>query len=176
MTKKRMLDKQKFELQKKGKLPLTMSNEVEGEQLDELAPLAGLAVKGALATGTAIMGKMVYDKGKKVADKIKQQNQQKVDMINNISNSYEAEGETVSEEDADRLRDRRMERGGVGGNQRYDRAPKAPNTKKFGSGKTMAQKEMEKKYGKGKSAMDIVRAQIQAKHGKGAIMDTKKKK
>ena len=79
-----------------------------------------------------------------------------------------------SEEDA-RMRDRRMERGGVDGNQRYDRAPKAPNTKKFGSGKTMAQKEMEKKYGKGKSAMDIVRAQIQAKHGKGAIMDTKKK-
>ena len=176
MTKKRMLDKQKFELQKKGKLPLTMSNEVEGEQLDELGPVAGLAVKGALAAGTAIMGKMVYDKGKKVADKIKQQNQQKVDMINNIRNSYEAEGETVSEEDADRLKDRRMERGGVGGNQRYDRAPKAPNTKKFGSGKTMAQKEMEKKYGKGKSAMDIVRAQIQAKHGKGAIMDTKKKK
>ncbi len=176
MTKKRMLDKQKFELQKKGKLPLTMSNEVEGKQLDELAPLAGLAVKAGLAAGTAVMGKMVYDKGKKVADKIKQQNQQKVDMINNIRNSYEAEGETVSEEDADRLRDRRMERGGVGGNQRYDRAPKAPNTKKFGSGKTMAQKEMEKKYGKGASAMDIVKAQIRAKHGKGAIMDTKKKK
>ena len=175
MTKKRMLDKQKFELQKKGKLPLTMSNEVEGEQLDELGPVAGLAVKAGLAAGTAIMGKMVYDKGKKVADKIKQQNQQKVDMINNIRNSYEAEGETVSEEDADRMKDRRMERGGVDGNTRYDRAPKAPNTKKFGSGKTMAQKEMEKKYGKGKSAMDIVRAQIQAKHGKGAIMDTKKK-
>ena len=236
MTKKRMLDKQKFELQKKGKLPLTMSNEVEGEQidealpiavklgmmagtaaagtaigkaaidkvkgivqkkrateapyqkllnqetevegkqLDELAPLAGLAVKAGLAAGTAVVGKMVYDKGKKVADKIKQQNQQKVDMINNIRNSYEAEGETVSEEDADRMKDRRMERGGVDGNTRYDRAPKAPNTKKFGSGKTMAQKEMEKKYGKGASAMDIVRAQIQAKHGKGAIMDTKKKK
>ena len=176
MTKKRMLDKQKFELQKKGKLPLTMSNEVEGEQLDELGPVAGLAVRAGLAAGTAIMGKMVYDKGKKVADKIKQQNQQKTDMINNIRNSYEAEGETVSEEDADRLRDRRMERGGVGGNQRYDRAPKAPNTKKFGSGKTMAQKEMEKKYGKGASAMDIVKAQIRAKHGKGAIMDTKKKK
>ena len=175
MTKRRMLDKQKFELQKKGKLPLTMSNEVEGEQLDELAPLAGLAVKAGLAAGTAVMGKMVYDKGKKVADKIKQQNQQKVDMINNIRNSYEAEGETVSEEDADRMKDRRMERGGVGGNQRYDRAPKAPNTKKFGSGKTMAQKEMEKKYGKGASAMDIVKAQIRAKHGKGAIMDTKKK-
>ena len=82
---------------------------------------------------------------------------------------------TVDESAEDSLRDRRMERGGVDGNTRYDRAPKAPNTKKFGSGKTMAQKEMEKKYGKGKSAMDIVRAQIQAKHGKGAIMDTKKK-
>jgi len=82
----------------------------------------------------------------------------------------------LSEEDADRMKDRRMERGGVGGNQRYDRAPKAPNTKKFGSGKTALQKQMEKKHGKGKSAMDIVRAEIEAKHGKGAIMDTKKKK
>ena len=80
----------------------------------------------------------------------------------------------INEEDADRLKDRRMERGGVGGNQRYDRAPKAPNTKKFGTGKTMAQKEMEKKHGKGKSAMDIVRAEIEAKHGKGALMKTKK--
>ena len=79
----------------------------------------------------------------------------------------------MGEETEDSLRDRRMERGGVGGNQRYDRAPKAPNTKKFGTGKTMAQKEMEKKYGKGKSAMDIVRADITAKYGKGAIMDKK---
>ena len=82
---------------------------------------------------------------------------------------------TVDESSEDSLRDRRMERGGVDGNTRYDRAPKAPNTKKFGTGKTMAQKEMEKKHGKGKSAMDIVRAEIRAKHGKGAIMDTKKK-
>ena len=74
----------------------------------------------------------------------------------------------------DSLRDRRMERGGVGGNQRYDRAPKAPNTKKFGTGKTALQKDMEKKHGAGKSAMDIVRAEIQAKHGKGALMKTKK--
>ena len=74
----------------------------------------------------------------------------------------------------DSLRDKRMERGGVGGNQRYDRAPKAPNTKKFGTGKTALQKDMEKKHGKGKSAMDIVRAEIEAKHGKGALMKTKK--
>jgi len=76
---------------------------------------------------------------------------------------------TVDESSEDSLRDRRMERGGVDGNTRYDRAPKAPNTKKFGTGKTAVQKELEKKHGKGKSAMDIVRAEIRAKHGKGAI-------
>ena len=42
------------------------------------------------------------------------------------------------EETEDSLRDRRMERGGVDGNTRYDRAPKAPNTKKFGTGKTIS--------------------------------------
>jgi hypothetical protein len=82
---------------------------------------------------------------------------------------------TMGEEASDAMKDRRMERGGVGGNQRYDRAPKAPNTNKFGTGKTALQKDMEKKYGKGASAMDIVKAEIRAKHGKGAIMDTKKK-
>ena len=91
----------------------------------------------------------------------------------NIDNEKKAK---LKEEESDRLKDRRMERGGVGGNQRYDRAPKAPNTKKFGSGKTMAQKEMEKKYGKGKSAMDIVRADIEKKYGKGALMKPKTKK
>ena len=150
----------------------------EGEQLDELAPLAGLAIRAGLAAGTALAGKAVYDKGKKVADKIKQQNQQKSDMIRNIGNSYEPEGEVVSEEDADRLRDRRMERGGVGGNRRYDRPPakKATNAELgIKPGKTAVQKELEKKHGKGATAMDIVKAEIRAKNGKGAIKDTKKK-
>ena len=84
--------------------------------------------------------------------------------------SYDMEGE-MTEATEDSLRDRRMERGGVDGNTRYDRVPKAPNTKKFGTGKTMAQKEMEKKYGKGATAMDVVKAEIRAKHGKGAIKD-----
>ena len=173
MTKKRMLDKQKFELQKKGKLPLTMSNEVEGEQIDEALPIA---IKLGLAAGTAAAGTAI---GKAAIDKVKGMVQKKraaeAPYQKLLNQETEVEGETVSEEDADRMKDRRMERGGVGGNQRYDRAPKAPNTKKFGTGKTMAQKEMEKKYGKGASAMDIVKAQIRAKHGKGAIMDTKKK-
>ena len=82
---------------------------------------------------------------------------------------------TVDEETEDSLRDKRQERGGVDGNTRYDRDPKAPNTKKFGSGKTALQKEMEKKHGKGASAMDIVKAEMEKKYGKGAVMSPKKK-
>ena len=68
--------------------------------------------------------------------------------------------EFIKEEDYDRMKDRRMERGGVGGNQR-------PN---FASGPTGGKK---KKYD-GMGALDFVKKQIRAKHGHGAIMDTKK--
>ena len=57
-----------------------------------------------------------------------------------------------------------MERGGVGGNIDYSRPPAAPHL----AGKKKPMKG-------GPSALDIVKAQIRAKHGKGAIMDTKKK-
>jgi len=70
----------------------------------------------------------------------------------------------VSEEDSDRMKDRRMERGGVGGNTDYSRPPGKPNL----AGKKKPKKD-------GPSALDIVKAQIRAKHGQGAIMDTKKK-
>ena len=85
--------------------------------------------------------------------------------------------EFINEEDYDRMKDRRMERGGVDGNRRYASAPakKATNAELgIKPGKTALQKDMEKKHGKGKSAMDIVRAEIEAKHGKGSIMKTKK--
>jgi hypothetical protein len=36
----------------------------------------------------------------------------------------------ISEEEADRLKDRRMERGGIDGNKRYDRAPAKKATNK----------------------------------------------
>ena len=67
--------------------------------------------------------------------------------------------EVIKEEDYDRMKDRRMERGGVGGNQR-------PN---FASGP----KKSGKKYD-GMGALDFVKKQIRAKHGHGAIIDTKK--
>lgn len=67
----------------------------------------------------------------------------------------------INEEDADRLRDRRMERGGVGGNQRYDR----PVT----GVRTLADKKKgEKKYD-GMSALAKVKAELEKKHGKGSV-------
>ena len=85
---------------------------------------------------------------------------------------------TVDEETEDSLKDKRMERGGVDGNKRYDRPPakKASNAELgIKPGKTAVQKELEKRHGKGASAMDIVRAELEKKHGKGAVMSTKKK-
>ena len=69
----------------------------------------------------------------------------------------------MGEETEDSLRDKRMERGGVDGNVRYDKAPKPQFTK-----------GPKKKYD-GMSALDYVKADIRKKHGKGAIIDTKKK-
>ena len=69
----------------------------------------------------------------------------------------------MGEEASDAMKDRRMERGGVSGNTDYSRPPAAPNL----AGK--------KKPYDGMSALEKVKANIRAKHGQGAIMDTKKK-
>jgi len=69
----------------------------------------------------------------------------------------------MKEEASDAMKDRRMETGGVDGNVDYSKPPKNTNN------------EFGKKKPSGKSALDIVKAQIRAKHGKGAIMDIKKK-
>ena len=70
----------------------------------------------------------------------------------------------MGEEASDAMKDRRMERGGVDGNNRYNSSPK---NVAMGGGK--------KKPYDGMSALERVKAEIRAKHGKGAIMDTKKK-
>tara|TARA_Y100001936_G_C16034637_1_gene647766 strand:- start:353 stop:700 length:348 start_codon:yes stop_codon:yes gene_type:complete len=82
-----------------------------------------------------------------------------------ILNMEESWFQQINEEESDRMKDRRMERGGVGGNIDYRRPPAAPNT----FGKKKPRKD-------GMSALDKVRADIEKKYGKGAIMDTKKKK
>ena len=70
----------------------------------------------------------------------------------------------MSEEASDAMKDRRMERGGVDGNNRYNKAPGKPNT--FG-------KKPGQKYD-GMSALEKVKANIRAKHGQGAIKEDAK--
>ena len=71
---------------------------------------------------------------------------------------------SMKEATEDSLRDRRMERGGVGGNQRYNKpVSNTPNT--FGKKKPATG---------GMSALEKVKASIRAKHGQGAIKEDAK--
>ena len=77
--------------------------------------------------------------------------------------------EIVSEETEDSLRDRRQERGGVDGNQRY---PSDRGVKKG----PMSPEEKKKSREKSKSALDHVRSSITKQYGAGAIYKKKEKK
>jgi len=82
-----------------------------------------------------------------------------------VKEVLDTNNDDVIEATEDSLRDRRMERGGVDGNNRYKKpVSNTPNT--FGKKKPVVG---------GPSALDVVKAQIRAKHGKGAIIDSKKK-
>ena len=71
---------------------------------------------------------------------------------------------SMKEATEDSLKDRRMERGGVGGNQRYNKpVSNTPNT--FGKKKPVVG---------GPSALEKVKASIRAKHGQGAIKEDAK--
>ena len=75
-----------------------------------------------------------------------------------IEGMRQARKDEIAEEGSDAMKDRRMERGGVDGNVRYDKAPKfAPGPSK------------KKKYD-GMSVLDKVKADIRSKYGKGAVM------
>ena len=150
------------------------SYEPEGDDLQELDLVKG--VQGALDKGAKFMKKNPV--GKAVSDVLKPVGSGRGTArpapgarpgtagggatTRPMMNSYEPEGQLVDEEASDAMKDRRMERGGVDGNTRYDKPAKnAPSAKK-------------KKYD-GMSVLDMVKADIRKKHGKGAIMDTKKK-
>ena len=100
-----------------------------------------------------------------------------------VQSSLEALGSVVKknsnlgEEGYDQIKDRAAERGiDISSPKKMD-ATKYPVSKEIRNqkGKTVLQKQSEKKYGKGATALDIVKKKITTKHGKGAIMDMKKK-
>ena len=85
--------------------------------------------------------------------------------------------EMLTEEEADRMKDERLEKYGIGhdGSDRKAGSGGSSDSKRP-KGKTNLQKETEKKHGKGKSPLDVAKANIVAKYGKGAIAPSKKKK
>ena len=85
--------------------------------------------------------------------------------------------ELLAEEAADKVKDDRLVKYGIGhdGSDKKGGSGGSSDSKRP-KGKTPLQKESEKKYGKGKTAVDIVRAKIEKEHGKGAIAPSKKKK
>ena len=85
--------------------------------------------------------------------------------------------EMLTEEEADRMKDERLEKYGIGhdGSDRKAGSGGRSDSKKP-KGKTNLQKETEKKHGKGKSPLDVAKANIISKYGKGAIAPSKKKK
>ena len=77
-----------------------------------------------------------------------------------LGKKTEAPTKAMDEEASDAMKDRRMERGGVDGNVDYKRPPMKPNLAGKAKPKTG-----------GMSAIDMVKADIRAKYGHGAIKD-----
>ena len=78
--------------------------------------------------------------------------------------------ELLAEEAADKVKDDRLVKYGIG----HDGSDKKAGSKrrsggKRPKGKTPLQKETEKKYGKGVSPLEVVKKKIEDEHGKGAI-------
>jgi len=134
LRKQQMLSRQRIQMQKQGRLPMGHSEGYAPGDVDQkVGAVTPIPKKDRDAARDRLLAKA------------------------------KAKREKMKESTEDSLRDRRMERGGVDGNVRYDRAPKSANT----AGK--------KKPYDGMSALEKVKASIRAKHGQGAIMDTKKK-
>ena len=144
---------------------LKMSHEPEGEMVEQVKSekkpekIEDEKKSGPSASGPTADEKQMIAK--------KRQMMLKTQMIQKQKLNLQKQGKLpiTSEATEDSLRDRRMERGGVDGNNRYNKpVSNTPNT--VGKKKP--------KYD-GMSAIEKVKASIRAKHGQGAIIDTKKK-
>ena len=130
-------------------------------------PLGGV---GSIATGVA--GGQV---GEKIGGAIGKKFDKKKTYVPVKKESFSDWRKDLGEEGYDRMRDDRLVKYGIGhdGSDKKGSIKRAPETNV--KGKTVLQKETEKKYGKGLSALDVVKKQIEDKHGKGVIYDGKKK-
>ena len=152
LKKKIMMQKQTMQMQKQGRLPLNYSEESEKGEKKEGEK------DGTFDALRTMKPDVEKDDPRSMPTKINLAKNKLRAM--GLKMSYDMEGE-MTEATEDSLRDRRMERGGVDGNTRYDKAPKSTSGPK-------------KKYD-GMSALEKVKAEIRGKYGKGVVMDTKKK-
>ena len=85
--------------------------------------------------------------------------------IRDIKSSFSNwRNELLGEEGYDKMRDQRLMDYGIGhdgSDRRAGSSKRTPDNQKI-KGKTVLQKQSEKKYGKGATAMDIVKAKIKA--------------
>ena len=143
---------------------LKCSNELEGEQLDEMLP--ALAAGAALAAPAII--KAVLDKPvKKALDNATNNPNRRlvtggtVGQLNQAKAGMKEEIEVLGEEESDRVNDERQMRGGVGGNVDYDRPARKP---------APGSQPRRRRRSSAPSAIDLVRAAVEKKHGKGSLM------
>ena len=161
LKKKIMMQKQTMQMQKQGRLPLNYSEECEkcGGDHDTKDHDGKKAEKdGTFDALRTMKPDAEKDDPRSMPTKINLAKNKLRAM--GLKMSYDMEGE-MTEATEDSLRDRRMERGGVDGNIRYDKSPKSTSGSK-------------KKYD-GMSALEKVKAEIRGKYGKGSVMDTKRK-
>jgi len=132
MRKQQMLSNQRIQMQKQGRLPMGHSEGLDMKKAD--------------------MGEVITDFRKSDAPQFKGKSDKKKQQM-------AIAAKLNAEETEDGLKDRRMERGGVDGNNRYNKpVSNTPNT--FGK----------KKPSGGPSALERVKANIRAKHGKDSLM------
>ena len=129
---------------------------------------AATAVRLGLLAGGALGGAALVNKAKEAAKTLRNQADKRMGKKPTYD-SYSPEGEVVSEEDADRLRDRRQMHGGVDGNTNYKRP---------GTGvRTLADKQSKPKpHPTNKSAIETVAAELRARYGGSAVIGGSLKK
>ena len=131
-------------------------------------------LEGEMVEGMISMIKKGAKRHSKAIEKKKIKNRKAVPYAA-LGAGYEPEGNVIGEEGYDRMRDDRLVKYGIGHDGSDRKGSTYRSTGKQPKGKTVLQKETEKKYGKGVSALDVVKADIKAKYGKGSIYDGKKK-
>jgi hypothetical protein len=161
---------------KSGKIVKALNKDAEKYNRNDVKEDASMSPQELqLQKKKAMVDKMIAQKRQQGLNKVKKSEAPTKAMGEEASCAHSVKGKecpvhgkkdcsSMSEEASDAMKDRRMERGGVDGNNRYDRATK---NVAMGGGK--------KKPYDGMSALEKVKASIRAKHGQGAIMDTKKK-